>query len=142
MKEQLMADLASGVDPKLWMKVRPWTSLAGAVVAGFAAAAVVVPSKEQQALRRLAEIEKMLMPKPVDMRSPVDRDVPKGREKPTFLSGLMTEVLGAVKPAILSMLTAGITAKATKPTEEEIRDAAHGDVPPADAPSSDAASAI
>ena len=142
MTEQLKADLASGVDPKLWMQVHPWTTLAGALVAGFAAASVMVPSKEQQALRRLAEIEKALLPKTVDMKSPVDGDTPKGREKPTFLSGLMTEVLGAVKPAILSMLTAGITAKATKPTPEEIHDAAQGDHPPADAPGADAAASI
>jgi hypothetical protein len=136
-KDQLLSDLASGVDPKLWLETHPWATIAGAMVAGFAAASLLVPSKEQQALRRLAAIERALMPKPADMKSPVDGDGVKGREKPTFLSGLATEILGAVKPALLSMLTAGVTAKATKPTEEEMHNAAYGDTPPTESPKVD-----
>src|SRR4051812_41641164 len=50
--EELKNDLAKGVDPRAWMQVAPWTTLASAAVAGFLAAAATIPSKEEQALRR------------------------------------------------------------------------------------------
>ena len=48
------------MDPRAWMRAAPWTTLAAAAVTGFVAAAAAVPSKEQQALKRLREIEKAL----------------------------------------------------------------------------------
>src|SRR5687767_10055743 len=56
-------DLTQGIDPRGWMQVAPWTTLAAAAVAGFAAAAVAVPSQEQQTLKRLKKIEEALTPK-------------------------------------------------------------------------------
>src|SRR3954452_3884664 len=50
-------DLAKSADPRGWMQVAPWTTLGVAAVAGFVAAAVAVPSKEDQALKRLKKIE-------------------------------------------------------------------------------------
>jgi hypothetical protein len=37
---------------------------------------------------------------------------------------LAREAIGAVKPAIISLLTAGVTAKAAKPTQDEMEAAA------------------
>ena len=97
--------------------------VAGAAVAGFAAAAAFVPSKEEQALRRLAKIEKALMPERKAARDgQVDssedggaKDFAKGRTG--FLGAIGRQVLETIKPALMSALTAGITAKATVPDE-------------------------
>jgi hypothetical protein len=117
----LSRSLRDGVDPTAWTKEHPWAMVAGAAVAGFAAAAAFVPSKEDQALRRLAKIEKALMPE----RSKRDgqavdasedggaKDFAKGRTG--FLGAIGRQVLETIKPALMSALTAGITAKAATP---------------------------
>lgn len=102
------------------MKVHPWATIGAAAVAGFVAAAVAIPSKEQRTLKRLAEIEKALMPKHYD---PIAAATPNGDgvKKPTggssFLTGLAAQVLHAVQPVLMSAITAGVTAKTVQPEE-------------------------
>jgi hypothetical protein len=95
------------------MQVAPWTTLGVAAVAGFAAAALTIPSKEEQTLKRLKKIEEALTPKPRPVDAAVNgdqvRQVEQGRG--SFLSGLAGQVLRAVQPVLMSALTAGITAK-------------------------------
>jgi hypothetical protein len=106
-------DLTQGVDPRGWMQVAPWTTLAAAAVAGFAAAAVAVPSKEEQTLKRLKKIEEALNPKPRPVDAAVNGDhvakVESGQG--SFLTGLAGQVLRSIQPVLMSALTAGITAK-------------------------------
>ena len=122
----LSRNLRDGIDPRGWTKEHPWASLAGAAVAGFAAAAAFVPSKEEQALRRLAKIEKALMPERFASSRGASRDgqtdsgedggakdFSKGRIG--FLGAIGRQVLETIKPALMSALTAGITAKAATP---------------------------
>jgi len=118
-------DLRDGVDPRGWTKEHPWATLAGAAVAGFAAAAVFVPSKEEQALRRLVAMERALMPKSKaahDGAAPDTgddggaRDFARGRSG--FLAAIGRQVLETIKPALMSALTAGITAKAATPENQ------------------------
>jgi len=117
----LSRSLRDGADPKAWTKEHPWVMVAGAAVAGFAAAASFVPSKEEQALRRLAKIEKALMPErgrhdghAVDASEDGGaKDFAKGRS--SFLGAIGRQVLEMIKPALMSALTAGITAKAATP---------------------------
>jgi hypothetical protein len=117
----LSRNLRDGVDPKAWTKEHPWAMVAGAAVAGFAAAAAFVPSKEDQALRRLAKIEKALMPERAKREGhAVDpsedggaKDFSRGRSG--FLGAIGRQVLETIKPALMSALTAGITAKAATP---------------------------
>lgn len=96
------------------MKVHPWATMGAAAVAGFVAAAVAIPSKEQAALRRLAEIEKALMPHGRDplesLNGDAARRVASGQK--SFWSGLAAQVLQAVQPVLMSAITAGVTAKA------------------------------
>src|SRR5215217_2801559 len=61
--DDLKREMLHSVDPGAWMKTHPWATMGAAAVAGFVAAAATIPSKEQAALKRLAEIEKALMPK-------------------------------------------------------------------------------
>src|SRR5688572_13637287 len=119
--------LKDGIDPTLWTKEHPWAMVAGATVAGFAAAAMFVPSKEDQALRKLIAMEKALMPKG-SRRGAHDgdghdagedggaKDFSKGRTG--FLGAIGRQLLETIKPALMSALTAGITAKATVPDAE------------------------
>jgi len=58
--QDIKAKLGQGVDPKAWAREHPWVTIGAAAVAGFAATAALVPSKEEQALKKLAAIERAL----------------------------------------------------------------------------------
>ena len=103
-----------------------------AAVAGFVATAMLVPSKEEQALKKLAAVEKALNPPPPRRHDPDDvgsvdgkrgaQDYKSGRSG--MLTAIMGEVIGAIKPAVISLLTSGVTASAVKPTQAEMQAAA------------------
>jgi hypothetical protein len=132
---ELKEALASGADPRAWAKQYPWATLAASALAGFAATAALVPSREQQALKKLAEIERALNPEPrrraerardehpdsVDGKGGSD-DYKAGKQ--SFMTAMLGEAIKAVRPALISLLTAGVTAKAAKPSQEEMRAAA------------------
>jgi len=132
-------DLGQAANPGYLMRKYPWLTLGASAVAGFAATAALVPSKEQQALRKLAKIEAALNPAPPPSKkddedeSSADsaKDYKSGRT--SFTRTILGEVIKAIQPAILSMLTAGVTAKVAKPSEEEMQAAAAAEdagVPP------------
>jgi hypothetical protein len=119
--KDLKTGLAQGANPSGWVREYPWISLGASVVAGFVATAAVVPSKEERALRKLARIERALHPEPPPAAKH-DRD-DNGRSnagdyksgRQSFGRAILGEVLKAVQPALLSMLTAGVTAKVVEP---------------------------
>jgi hypothetical protein len=108
----LKKDLGTAADPRAWMQVAPWTTLAVAAVGGFVAAAAIVPSKEQQTLKRLRKIEEALRPKR-HVEDAVNGDGVRKVEsgQGSFLAGLAGQILRSVQPVLMSALTAGITAK-------------------------------
>ena len=119
--------LRDGVNPAAWTKEHPWAMVAGATVAGFAAAAMLVPSKEEQALRKLIAMEKALMPRGSKRAAGGDdghdagedggaKDFSKGRTG--FMGAIGRQLLETIKPALMSALTAGITAKAATPDNQ------------------------
>ena len=132
---ELKTALAEGVNPTEWAKQYPWATLGASAVAGFVAATMLIPSREQQALKKLAEIERALNPEPrrraqrerdehpdsVDGKVGAD-DYKAGRQ--SFMTAVLGEAIKAVRPALISLLTAGVTAKAAKPTQEEMQAAA------------------
>jgi hypothetical protein len=120
--DEIKNDLAKGADPRGWVQVAPWTSLGVAAAAGFVAAAAMIPSKEDQALKRLRKIEEALSPHRGNGHAePVDSNNPKGVAAATssksFLSQLAGQVLHAIQPVLISTLTAGVTAKAAQPDQ-------------------------
>ena len=124
-------DLGQTVNVAGWTRQYPWLTLGASTVAGFVATAVLVPSKEDQALRKLAKIERALnTPPPPRKDEPAahdaDGDSSKAykRGRHSFGRAILGEVIKAVQPALLSMLTAGVTAKAAKPSQEEMQAAA------------------
>lgn len=126
----LGADLGQAANPGHLMRKYPWLTLGASAVAGFAATAMVVPSKEEQALRKLAKIERALNPAPPPKKTDEDEETAdegaKGYKsgRTSFTRTILGEVIKAIQPAILSMLTAGVTAHAAKPSEEEMQAAA------------------
>jgi hypothetical protein len=123
-----LADIGRGfgqsVNVGAWTREYPWITLGASAVAGFAASAVLVPSKEDQALKRLAKIERALHPPPPKAPEPDGdgsnaKDFKRGGQ--SFTRAILGEVIKAIQPALLSMLTAGVTAHAAKPSEEEIK---------------------
>ena len=129
---QIGTDLGNGLGPSAVMRTHPWLALGASTVAGFVATTVLVPSREDRALRKLARIERALNPEPPPQKHEADGE---GEGKPanargyksgrsSFMRSLMGEVLKTVQPALLSMLTAGVTATAARPSQEEMQAAA------------------
>src|SRR5215469_9916187 len=51
---EIKTRLGQGADPRAWAKEFPWITVGAPAVAGFVAASTLIPSKDQQALKRLA----------------------------------------------------------------------------------------
>lgn len=123
------AKLGEGANPVHWAKEYPWISMGVAAVAGFVGTAMLVPSREEQALAKLAAIERALHPPPPKPKA--DHDVDGHEDAKAYKAGsssiwtvIVREVLGAIRPALVSMLTAGMAGKIAKPSQEEMQAAA------------------
>ena len=106
---QVSQRLREGVDPKLWAKEYPWITVGAAAVAGFLTAYTFVPSKEEQALKKLARIERALHPPPPPPRREEHGNGDSGKESHGgMLSTILHEALAVVRPALVSLLTANL----------------------------------
>jgi hypothetical protein len=97
--------LLKGASPINWARQHPWIGMGIGAVAGFVAAAAVVPSKEQQALNRLARIEAALNP---SRRPPEEngKERGNGREKGhSLLKTILRELMTALGPLLGSVLS-------------------------------------
>jgi hypothetical protein len=130
---ELGTGLGQSVNLAGWTRQYPWMTLGASAVAGFVASAALVPSKEDQALKKLAKIERALNPAPPKPERQADGAVADegahayktGRQ--SLGRTLLGEVIKAVQPALLSMLTAGVTAHAAKPSQEEMHAAVNAE---------------
>lgn len=104
--DEMKARLGQGADPRMWAKEYPWMTIGAAAVAGFLTAYTLVPSKEEQALKKLSKIERALNAAPVHP-TPVNGDGNKKQEG-GMLSTILHEALGVVRPALISLLTANL----------------------------------
>ena len=98
--DEFKGKLEHGVDPKAWAKQHPWIAIGGAAVAGFAATAALVPSKEEQALRKLAELERALHP-------PTPAETKNGdakSEKAGLLTTILLEGFALLRPVLTGIL--------------------------------------
>lgn len=100
----LKADLAGGVDPRAWAHAHPWVAVGAAAVAGFAAASALIPSKEEQALKKLERIERALRPEPDPI--PPKHAAANAPPHKSLGSRLFSEAFAALKPVLSSALTA------------------------------------
>jgi len=128
---QMKGDLAEGANPVEWAREYPWLTLGASAVAGFVATSMVVPSKEEQALRKLAKIERALNPER-HRREPAKHEDSNGNGKSDhqeaggggMMSMLARELIKTFRPALVSLITAGVAGKVAKPSEEEMKAAA------------------
>ena len=121
---EMKARFGQGVDPKLWAKEYPWMTIGAAAVAGFLAAYTLVPSKEEQALKRLARIERALNPPRSRHEDHSNGDDKKEDGKGGMLSTILHEALGVVRPALVSLLTANLANPAAAGAAQGMADSA------------------
>jgi hypothetical protein len=95
---QLKSQVAAGIDPRGLVKDHPWLTLSGVAAASFAATTVAVPSKEQQALRKLAAIEAAIHRKAPEAAKRNGHGEEKAER--SLLAMVLVELLGVFKPVI------------------------------------------
>jgi len=106
--------LGETVDVRLWTRQHPWLMLASAAVAGFASASTLVPSKEQQALRKLASIEEALRePRHEEKHRDGENDGANGKSKDHggIIGTLIREAIAAVRPLLVTFLTSSLNSR-------------------------------
>lgn len=103
--EQMKTRLGQGVAPQAWAKEYPWITVGAAAVAGFVAATALVPSKEEQALKKLAAIERALNPRPPRE----DHSNGDGKEEGGgMLASMLRHAIKVAQPVLMSMLAGGM----------------------------------
>ena len=128
----MTTDLKAGADPRAWTREYPWLSLGAATVAGFVAACAMVPTKEQSALKKLAEIERALHPV-VDHAVNGDQNghghgaASRGffglggggaGGGSSLMSTLFRYLFTMLQPILMSAISGGVAAKAAKETAQ------------------------
>jgi hypothetical protein len=99
------AALAEGVDPREWARRYPIIAIGSAAVAGFAAAVMTIPSKEQQEIHRLEKIKEALHPHPAP---PKNESNGKSAEHQSVWMTLLHEAVQLIRPVLTSVLFANI----------------------------------
>jgi len=99
---EIAGGFGTGVSPAKWTEEHPWAMLAGATVAGFTAACVAVPSKQQSALNRLRDLEAALRPPPEKHHESNG----KKSEKKGIVAIIVAELIRAATGIVTSMLKA------------------------------------
>lgn len=115
----IASDLKESVDVRLWAKEHPWMTVGAAATAGFVAACVFVPTREDQALKRLSKIEKALRPSSPAASSDnnsasAEADQDGASQSSSMWSGIARQIYDAVKPAVLSTLAATVSGKVSQ----------------------------
>ncbi len=105
--------LAEGIDPREWTRRYPVVALGSAVAAGFVAALLAIPSKEQQELKKMEKVRRALHPEvELPKKAAAEAKDAKVHESPhSFWSTLLREAISLIKPVLMSAVTAGITSR-------------------------------
>ncbi len=112
---EIKTELRHGLSPLRWAHDHPWLALAASAAGGFATATALIPSKEQQELARLRRIQEALHPAPKP--APDHKDSKKSEAKEVAIGALLLrQIIGLIRPAIVSLLSAALTAR-PKPSE-------------------------
>jgi hypothetical protein len=111
---QLKVDLGETVNVAAWTRQYPWISLGTVAVAGFLATSALIPSKEQQALKRLRAIERALTPSSPASTSSDTNGNGKPAQKPSIFQKMAQEAIKAL-PGVLSAVATTLTAKVNDP---------------------------
>jgi len=118
----MKTDAGQAVDPRLWTKDHPWAMVAAAAVGGFAAACAAVPTKDQQAIKKLEKLEDAIFgaerrhrAREAEKEAAASKGKVPPHDKPTFLSTLAKEAFGLLKPMLTSAIAAGVSTSVANP---------------------------
>ena len=106
--EEIKSGLGAGISPAEWTKEHPWMMLASAMVVGFTATTMAVPSKQQAALNRLKKIEAALKEPPPEKIHESNGHKPEKR-------GLTTVVVAELIRAATGIVSTLLKAAAVPP---------------------------
>jgi hypothetical protein len=109
------AALTGSVDPRELTRKHPWISIVSAAAAGFVAAAVVIPSKQELELRRLERVRRAMNPQPTAPPPAANGVDHSHAEKPSWVAMLFKEIIQIVRPILLAAITANIKSGANQP---------------------------
>lgn len=110
----IKSELKHGLSPMRWAHDHPWLAIIASAAGGFAVAATLVPSKEQQTLARLRRIQEALHPKAKPSDAENRSKKPDAKEGAIGLL-LLRQLIGLIRPVIVSLLSSAITARAQPP---------------------------
>lgn len=100
-----------GMDPREWTRRYPFVAVGSAIAAGFTAAVLAIPSKEQQELHKLEKIRRAMHPEPEPAKET------KAEPKPLW-STLLHEAVQLIRPVLVSAVTAGLESRRASDTHE------------------------
>jgi hypothetical protein len=112
--ENAKAGLAAGMDPREWTRTYPIVAVGSALAAGFVAAVMTIPSKEEQELARLAKIQKALHPEP----APASGGNGNAKESEPLWKSLLHEAAQLIRPVLGGLLLAGLKGHTTPPSDD------------------------
>ena len=110
--EDLKATVAAKVNPRHLPRKFPFVTVGAVAVAGFAAALLAIPSKEQQELKRLERIRRAMYPEPKPPKADkaaVDKAKAQGDKTPLWVT-LVKEGVQAARPLLVALVTASMKA--------------------------------
>lgn len=105
------AAMAEGIDPREWTRRFPLVAVGSAVAAGFVAAVLAVPSREQQELKKLEKIRRAMHPESTSSDGQQAKKQKVEVETPaesSWWGKLLHEAVTLIRPVLLSALTAGM----------------------------------
>jgi len=113
----MKAAIAAGGDVREWTRKYPWIMAGGAILAGFAAGAVAVPSKNESFEDFWKSIKDRLTPAAVDETQQAIPPV-EVRQKPSMLSTILGDVLKIAGPALVGMVTEAMARRGEPPATD------------------------
>ncbi len=114
---EMKSSLLKGSSPAAWTRADPWLGVGAGAAAGLVAGLMLVPSREEQALRRLRKIEAALHPE----KSP-SKENGKSDGAPAhkgWIGLILKELLGVVGPLIANVLNAQTSAATAEPQSSD-----------------------
>jgi len=99
--------LTGALDPREVTRSHPFVAVGSAAVAGFVAALLAVPSKEQQELRRMEKLHRALHPEPAAAKDSNGSAKPLA---PSMMATILKELIAVLKPILVTAVTAGLNA--------------------------------
>lgn len=98
-------------------KDHPWWTVAAGVVAGFATAVTIVPSKRESELKELAKLQRALHPDAPESSNPAGGNA-AGSQQSSVGQTLVKEAMALVRPVAMNAISAYIASQKTPETPE------------------------